>query len=170
MVVDVGTGCGAVALALATARPDARVHATDLSVLAVRNARRNRRRLGLRGVRVHGGSLLEPLSSSLRGLVAAIVANVPYVPPAAVPSGIGLMPLGTFEGTEEDGLGLVRELAVQARAFLEPGGWLVLQVADHHRDGLSRWLEAHGYESVRAGERRPGGAITVLARSIGRNR
>ncbi|HEX2046093.1 MAG TPA: class I SAM-dependent methyltransferase, partial [Gaiellaceae bacterium] len=60
-VVDVGTGCGAVALALASARSDAAVHGIDVSARALRWARRNGRRLGIPNVRFRRGSLLDPL-------------------------------------------------------------------------------------------------------------
>ena len=79
-VVEVGTGCGAIALALAQARPDAGIHATELSPAAVRWAKRNARHLGLDRVRFTVGSLLDALPSTLHGRVDLIIANLPYFP------------------------------------------------------------------------------------------
>src|SRR5213076_1824983 len=60
-IIDAGTGCGAVALAAAAAMPNASIYGTEISELAVRCARRNRRRLGLRHVQLRCGSILEPV-------------------------------------------------------------------------------------------------------------
>src|SRR6185503_10628132 len=130
-IVDVGTGCGAVALALAAALPRASIVATDISELAIRCARRNRTRLGLHNVSFRCGSLVAPLPRRLRGTVDVIVANIPYVPPRLRDQIGEAFPVGTALGTEEDGLGLVRALATEARAFLVGGGSLVLQLASY---------------------------------------
>src|SRR5207249_3955685 len=81
VVVEVGTGSGALSFALSTALPSAEIHAVDLFPRAVRSARRNRRRLGLDRVHVYRGSLLDPIPPTLAGGVDVVVANVPYVPP-----------------------------------------------------------------------------------------
>jgi release factor glutamine methyltransferase len=78
-VVDVGTGSGAIALAIAHERPDARVWAVDLAPEAVALAEANAHRLGL-PVTVLGGDLLDPLPEGVRGRVHLVVANPPYVP------------------------------------------------------------------------------------------
>ena len=80
VVVDVGTGCGPVALAVASAAPEAEIHATEISRRALFWAARNRRRLGASRVHFHRGSLLDPLPERLRGRVRVMTANVPYVP------------------------------------------------------------------------------------------
>src|SRR4030095_5731472 len=79
VVVDVGTGTGAIALAVKHERPDATVFATDLSAEAVELARAHAGRVGLRGS-VLEGDLLEPLPVDLRGWVDVVVSNPPYVP------------------------------------------------------------------------------------------
>jgi len=146
-IVDVGTGSGAVALATANALPRASVVATDVSTLALRAARANRKRLRLRNVRFVRGSLLAPLPRRLRGKVAVIVANVPYVPPPLADSVERIFPEGTAIGSGKDGLDLVRELAATARKFLIPGGSLVLQLADFQWAGFGNELMALGYEA-----------------------
>jgi release factor glutamine methyltransferase len=127
VVVEVGTGSGALSLALAAARPTAEIHAVDLFPRAVRSARRDARRLGATGMHVYRGSLLDPIHPALGGGVDVVVANVPYVPPDRRNSSWEFAP-GAVGGSGQDGLGLVRALAAGARAFLRPGGSLLLQM------------------------------------------
>ncbi len=146
IVVDLGTGCGAVALAVAARFPRAEVYGTELSPIALRCARSNRRRLGLRNVRMLGGSLLSPLPRRLLGRVTVIGANLPYVPRR--PAADELYPTGTAFGTDADGLGLIREAASAAREWLAPGGSLVLQLAAHQWPAFLPELEALGYSGA----------------------
>lgn len=161
--VDVGTGCGAVGLALARARPDAEVYAIDVSARALRSARRNRRRLGLRNVRLLHGSLLEPLPAQVRGRATAVVGNVPYVPPSLTSGNDAGFRL-QVEGGGPDGLGLVRRLAREAREFLAPGGWLVVQTADAQWNRFAEELASLAYEAEEPAVRRPGKAVAARAR------
>jgi release factor glutamine methyltransferase len=144
-IVDVGTGCGAVALAVANALPRASVIATEVSKLALRAARANRTRLRLRKVRFLYGSLLTPLPRRLKGKVSVVVANVPYVPPPLADSVERAFPEGSAIGRGKDGLDLVRELAEEARKFLMPSGSLVLQLADFQWVAFGAELLALGY-------------------------
>jgi methylase of polypeptide subunit release factors len=159
VLVDVGTGCGALALAAAHALPAATLYATDIAEIALRSARRNRARLGMRNVRFLQGSLLAPLSRRLRGNVAVIAANVPYVPPRLSDAFAGSFPVNSAIGVGEDGLGLVRDVAGAARDFLVPGGALVLQLADFQWDNFSRELDALGYRDPEVSERGARGPI-----------
>jgi release factor glutamine methyltransferase len=126
-IVEVGTGCGAIALSLAATLPASSVHGIELDEFGVRCARRNARRLGLERVRIHRGSLVDPLPSSLRGRVDLVIANLPFYP-ARDYAAIGSVPRMTIEGSEDDGLGLLRQLARDARGFVRPGGALLLQM------------------------------------------
>jgi release factor glutamine methyltransferase len=127
-VVEVGTGCGAVAIALAHHLPRARIWATDVSPLALQVARRNRRRhrLGHR-LRLLEGDLFLPLP----GPADLIVANLPYVSDgdmAGLPPEVrDYEPLAALSGGP-DGLDVVRRLVAQAPAWLRPGGWLLFEV------------------------------------------
>jgi release factor glutamine methyltransferase len=111
-VVDVGTGSGAVALALKHERPDLRVVATDVSAGALDVAQANAARLGL-DVEFLLGDLLEPVA----GEVDAVVSNPPYVETGArlPPEVARHEPVGALYAGE-DGLDVVRRLAASVRA------------------------------------------------------
>jgi release factor glutamine methyltransferase len=110
-VVDVGTGSGAIALALADERPDLRVVATDISPDALAVARANAARLGL-AVEFLEGDLLDPVS----GAVDAVVSNPPYVAAAdLLPPEIDRYEPPVALYADGDGLELVRRLAVATR-------------------------------------------------------
>jgi len=126
VVVDVGTGSGAIALAVAEAAPHAAVWATDVSAAAVELARLNAYRAGLHDrVTVRRGSLLDPFP----GTADVIVANLPYLPLSERPihPELAAEPVNAVFA-EGDGLGLVRRLVVAARWQLAADGLLALQV------------------------------------------
>jgi release factor glutamine methyltransferase len=164
VIVDVGTGCGALALATSATFPNATVLATEISDVALACARRNRTRLGLPNVTVLGGSLLSPLPRRLRGTVAVIAANIPYVPPSMADIVKTAFPVGTAVGTGADGLDLVRELARGARDFLVDGGALVLQMAGFQLSAFADELRALGYQVPTSNVPVPNGAAVVWVR------
>lgn len=126
-IVDVGTGSGAIALAVAHALPEARITALDASMDALRVARVNRDRLGL-GSRVSlvGGNLLSPL----RGPLTLIMANLPYIPSEhmeSLPADVrDHEPRSALDGGA-GGLQLYTELLYQASGLLAPRGHLILE-------------------------------------------
>jgi len=131
LIVDVGTGTGCIALSLAFERPDADVHAIDISAPALAVAVENARRLGLEGrVAFHHGDLLEPVAH-LAGRIDLIVSNPPYVDPGGHESlapevrdhepTLALFPPG-------DPLSVYRRLASASASCLCPGGWLVVEL------------------------------------------
>jgi release factor glutamine methyltransferase len=126
-VVDVGTGTGAVALALKRHRPEATVWATDVSEAAVTLARGNAARLGL-PVEVRRGDLLEPLPEDLAGRIDLLVSNPPYVTSEEyddLPEEVKAEPYEALVG----GMEFHRRLANLAPGWLAPGGWLVLEIS-----------------------------------------
>jgi release factor glutamine methyltransferase len=148
-ILDLGTGSGAIALALATEIRDARVWAVDRSLEALRTARRNTERLQLSD-RVHfvAGDLFGALrSSGSVGGFDLIVSNPPYVPTAALASLpveiTGYEPLEALDGGC-DGLRHHRRIIQSAPAHLQDGGWLVLEVGDGQWEAVSRLLEGTG--------------------------
>jgi release factor glutamine methyltransferase len=125
-VVDVGTGSGAVAIAIANACPQAEVWATDISADAVRLARANVSRHGLGGrVFVHQGDLLAPVA----GRFDVIAANLPYVPASAAADypDLGAEPFDAVFAAG-DGLDPYRRLINAAPTRLADGGVLLLQL------------------------------------------
>jgi release factor glutamine methyltransferase len=147
LIVDVGTGSGCIALSLAAERPDAEVHAVDVSPAALAVARENAHRLGLDGrVRFHEGDLLEPVAP-LAGRIALVASNPPYVSPAELP---GLMaevrdhePRVALVPPQEP-YSVYRRLAVQAATALAPGGWLVTEIGVEMDREVARICEAAG--------------------------
>lgn len=127
VVVDVGTGTGAIALAIADERRDARVIAIDRSPDAVALARENAARLGLE-VEVREGDLLAPVAE-LAGAVDLVASNPPYVREeelAALPAEVRADPLEALVGGPE----VIAAIADGARALLRPGGALVLEIGE----------------------------------------
>jgi release factor glutamine methyltransferase len=143
-VLDVGAGSGAIALALADEHRRARVLAVDRSEGAVVVARQNLERTGL-GERVEfvRGELLRGLS----GPFDLVVSNPPYVPPEEYET---LQPeIRLYEPYEAVvGVGVGETIARDARAVLQPGGWLVLECGDGQAESLAAELGALGYADV----------------------
>ncbi|CAN5569090.1 peptide chain release factor N(5)-glutamine methyltransferase [soil metagenome] len=144
-VIDVGTGSGCVAVALATELPHAAVTATDVSSAALVVARRNAVRHGVAGrMRFITADLLAGLA--LR--VDLIVANPPYVPSTAA---AGLLPeVARYEPTEAlyggaDGLGLIRRLLAEASARLLSGGRLIFEFGDGQEADVLTAAESAGW-------------------------
>lgn len=165
VIVDVGTGSGCIALALAAERPDAEVHAVDISPDALEVARENARRNGLQErVRFHQGDQLAPLAE-LFGRLDAVVANPPYVDPADEP---GLAPevavheprVALFD--RGGPCGAYERLAPQARDALRPGGWLLVEIGAGMQARVEELLREAGLE-VREASRDLNGIVRVAA-------
>jgi release factor glutamine methyltransferase len=168
IVVEVGTGSGAVALAFGKQRPDAWVVATEISSRAVTAARSNRDALCLTNVRVLKGDLLAPLPRSLKGRVDLLLINLPYVPgELARRVGDWGAPLSTIEGPDPDGLGLFRRLIEEAKHFLRPGGFIAFQMIQWQWEGFTLELEANGFRSLGKEDLPLGHATIGSARYVG---
>ncbi|MFG2193653.1 peptide chain release factor N(5)-glutamine methyltransferase [Streptomyces sp. NPDC048639] len=158
VVVDLCTGSGAVALAVAHARPDATVHAVELDAAALECARRNaaeRAAAGDRPVAVHQGDVTDPvLLADLDGTADLVLANPPYVP-----VGTELLPewgehhprQAVFAG--DDGLDVIRRVIACAARLLRPGGGLAIEHGDAQIDVVPGLLAATGAFAEAEGHR-----------------
>ena len=146
--LDLGTGSGAIALALATERPLAEVVATDLSSAALAVARKNAEALGLaEHVRLLAGDGFAPVAGERFDV---IVSNPPYVAEAAA---AGLAPELRHEPAlalfaPGDGSALLRRIAAEAGAHLRPGGLLALELAPAQAGDVTQCLAAAGFGGI----------------------
>jgi release factor glutamine methyltransferase len=129
VVVDLCTGSGAIALAVATEVPGARVHAVELDEPALEWAARN---LAGSGVDLRGGDMAQAFPE-LDGTVDVVVSNPPYIPLEAwesvAPEARDHDPsLALWSG--DDGLDAMRVVEATAARLLRPGGWVVAEHAD----------------------------------------
>ncbi len=144
-IADLGTGSGAIALALASDRDDAQVWATDASVAALQVARTNAQQLGILNARFLQGSWLGALGNERFHLIAS---NPPYVaagdphlqalthePQAALIAG-------------SDGLDAIREIVRDAPAHLLPRGWLLLEHGAEQGEAVRALLLDAGFTDV----------------------
>jgi release factor glutamine methyltransferase len=125
-IADLGTGCGAIAAAIAVERPACRILATDISPRALAVARRNFRRLGIANARFCAARWLEPFS---RLRLELIVCNPPYVAdddPHLLKGDLRFEPRLALAGGA-DGLDPIRSVAAAARDHLKAGGALVFE-------------------------------------------
>ena len=146
MVVDVGTGSGAVALALKDERPDARVLAIDISPASVELARENATRSHL-DVEVVKGDLLEPVPVALRGTVDLIVSNPPYVEGhelATLPREVHADPIVAIAG----GVEIYERFFAQASEVLRPGGAVTVEIGDTQGPAIRAAASSAGFVSV----------------------
>jgi release factor glutamine methyltransferase len=148
-IADVGTGSGAVALALAKVRPAAAVFASDLSADALTVARGNAERLAL-AVTFLEGDLAGPLTA--HAPFSLLVANLPYIPTAelaGLPPEVRAEPAQALDGGA-DGLDLVRRLIAQAPPLLRSGGALALEIGAGQAAAAADLLAAGGFGDVRS--------------------
>ncbi len=144
-VVDLGTGSGAIALALQSQRADAQVLAVDASTDALAVAQANAERLGL-PVQFQPANWL----AGVEGPFDAIVSNPPYIP-SADPHLAALThePLQAL-ASGADGLEDIRTIIAQAPAHLTPGGWLLLEHGYDQADAVQGLLRAQGFAQVQS--------------------
>ncbi|MGA7988167.1 MAG: HemK/PrmC family methyltransferase [Candidatus Dormiibacterota bacterium] len=135
VVVDVATGAGPVALAVAHEAPSAEVWGIDISAEATDLGRENARRLGLRNIQFHSGDMLDALPRRLRGAIDIFTIHPPYVLHTelkTLPREIReFEPLHSLTDNSDDGLGLVRRLAADAHTWLKPGGVVLVEVGTY---------------------------------------
>ena len=140
-IVDVGTGSGCIALALAKELPQAVIHATDISPAALEIARANAARHQLENrIHFHQTDLLQGLDP---GKFDFVVSNPPYVGESEEDQ--VQLEVRKFEPRNAvfagpTGLEVIERLIPQARTVLKPGGWLVMEISGTIADGVKRML------------------------------
>lgn len=150
VVVDVCTGTGPIALAIANERSDASVIGTDISDEGLRQGRRNKRELGLANVRFLRGDMYGGLPQQLHGTVDLITAHVPYIPvdevddlPTEV---IEYEPVSTLTDQSLDGFDLMSRAIDESTEWLRPGGWLLLEMSEDFAPRARRLCRKAGLE------------------------
>jgi release factor glutamine methyltransferase len=146
-VADLGTGTGAIALAIAHERPSARVVATDASTLALAVAQANARALGLERVEFREGDWLAPLAGERFDLIAS---NPPYIADDDVHLEQGDLRFEprTALASGADGLDDLRRIVADAPAHLQPGGWLLVEHGWDQGSAVRELFGQAGFESV----------------------
>lgn len=169
VVVDLCTGSGAIAAALATERPDLTIHAVEVDPMAHAWAARNLSALAPR-VDLQLGDATHPETlADLDGTVDVVVSNPPYIPSGAVPVDAEVAehdPELALYGGSEDGLRVPMGVAARAGSLLRSGGWLIMEHADVQGADLVGRLVAAGWANVTDHADLAGRPRTVTAQRI----
>lgn len=147
--VDLGTGSGAIALAMATEVPHAQVYGVENSPLAFVWTKQNFRQIGGDNARAVFIGLADALPE-LDGTVAVVISNPPYIPVGAIPRDPEVRlfdPEHALYGGA-DGLDVVREVSHTARRLLHPGGTLVLEHGELQGQAIAALLRQDGWSAV----------------------
>jgi release factor glutamine methyltransferase len=153
VAVDLATGGGTVALAIANETKGVRVYGTDLSKEAIEVARRNAERSKLRATFVTG-DLFEGLPHELAGRIDVITLHPPYVGRGELvelPDEIRKFePPHTLTDQSEDGLGLIERAAAVSHGWLRKGGWLLIEVSPDRARAVATVMRRAGFRDVRS--------------------
>lgn len=148
VIADLGTGSGAIALALAHERPDALVLGVDISLAALRVAERNRQRLALNNVTWCCASWFG--GWQVPGGLDLIISNPPYIPaddPHLMGDGVRFEPMQALTD-DADGLNAYRALAADVSSRLKPGGWLLVEHGHDQTDAIMALWQGAGLQDV----------------------
>ncbi|AFJ46970.1 peptide chain release factor N(5)-glutamine methyltransferase [Shimwellia blattae] len=146
-ILDLGTGTGAIALALASERPESQVYATDLVAEAVALAQRNARQLDIRNITIRQSDWFSALSGEQ---FALITSNPPYIDdqdPHLARGDVRFEPRSALVAGDH-GLSDLALLVDQARGYLEPGGWLLLEHGWQQGEAVRQLFCQSGYQQV----------------------
>lgn len=145
-VADLGTGSGAIALAIAHERPRAQVIATDISPPALAVAQDNARTLGLSNVEFR----LSDWCAALRESCHVIISNPPYIrsDEAHLTQGDVRFEPRLALTAGDDGLNAIRAIAAQARIHLVSGGKLILEHGFDQQAAVMELLQTHNYVAI----------------------
>lgn len=147
-ILDLGTGTGAIALALASEFPQRKIIGVDLQPQAQQLATRNATNLNIQNAQFLQGSWFEPIDSDSQ--FACIVSNPPYIDkmdPHLAQGDVRFEPLSALVA-EEKGLADLRYIAQQARQYLKQGGWLLMEHGFEQGEAVRDILIQYGYSQV----------------------
>ncbi len=151
-IADLGTGSGAIALALEAELPDVEVWATDASEDALTVARANAAGCAATRLRLTtAASWFDALPASLRGALQLVVANPPYVAEhevASLPDDVRSYEPRTALVAGPKGTEAIEALLDGVPGWLAPGGTVVLEVAPHQGEDMQRYALGHGFAEV----------------------
>ena len=149
VAVDLGTGSGAIALAMATEVPNSKVFAVEISVDAITHSRINFQKYGGENAVLVEGDLVSALAE-LDGKVSVLVSNPPYIPSAAIPRDLEVKlhdpSLALYGG--EDGMKVIHQVSSSAKRLLASGGHLIIEHADSQATQVCELLLAQGWRRV----------------------
>ena len=145
-ILELGTGSGAIALALATERPEAEITATDLSEAALKIAKENGQTLKTSNIHFIRSDWFVDVPVESYDL---IVSNPPYIPPSDthLQDSIRYEPLAALV-SEDHGLSDLMHIASNAPNYLNPEGWLILEHGYDQGEAVSRLLKKAAYQQI----------------------
>ena len=146
-IADLGTGSGAIALAIAGERPRCRVIATDHSPAALEVARSNAEKFNLTNIEFREGDWFAPLAGETCDM---ILSNPPYIPagdPHLTQGDVRHEPV-TALVSGNDGLDAIRHIARLAREFLRPDGWLLFEHGWDQGESVAALLRQQAYRDI----------------------
>lgn len=146
-IADLGTGSGAIALAIARERPGCQITATDNSAAALTVAKANAQKLSITNVRFIEGHWFQPIENDQFKM---IVSNPPYIHPSDPHLRQGDLRFEPEEALQSvpDGMKDIRIISNAARGHLVPPGWLILEHGFDQGPIIARRLAELGYENV----------------------
>lgn len=163
-VLDLCTGSGCIILSLKNMEPSIEAVGTDISMGALETARKNGENLG-----INAQFYQSDMFDKVTGTFDMIVSNPPYIPSGDIP---GLMeevrsyePLKALDGGR-DGLDFYRVIAQKALSFLNPGGWLGLEIGYDQKKAVEGLLKTYGYGEIETVQDLAGLDRTVWGRRL----
>jgi release factor glutamine methyltransferase len=152
--IDLATGIGPVALGSARAVRKAEVFGVDIMPTAIKEAKANAKKLGVRNVAFYAGDMFKPLPKSLKGQVDVITIHPPYVPASEVVD----LPVEikkwedrrTLTDGSSDGLELTRRVIDEGREWLGPNGWVLIEIVPSEWKKVRPLFKEAGYVDVRS--------------------